>query len=269
MRYLCELIERCGLLTVFGRPSFSITDIDDFTRLMTDISNDTLNKLMQPSTATLTSVLKANGLANTYMQGVEPLKQGTKMAGPAYTLRYIPAREDLDSGEVDNLTDPQRLGIEQMSPGEVFVIDARGVTSAGTMGNILATRIQQKGGVGIVTDGAYRDSPAIREIGIAAYAAAMNAHTNKTVHHPSEIQVPIACGGVAVFPSDIIVGDSEGVVVVPAHLADEVAEAAVAQELKEQFIIERIEAGASLVGNYPPNAETLAEFEQWKAQRSQ
>ncbi len=234
---------------------------------MTAISNDTLRKLMQPSTATLTSALKAQGLANTYMQGVQPLKPGMKMAGPAYTLRYIPAREDLDAGEPDNLTDPQRVGIEQMSPGEVFVIDARGITSAGTMGNILATRIQQKGGVGIVTDGAYRDSPAIRQIGIAAYAAAMNAHTNKTVHHPSEIQVPIACGGVAVFPGDIIVGDSEGVVVVPVHLADEVAEAAAAQELKEQFIIERIESGASLVGNYPPNAETLAEFEQWKARR--
>jgi len=234
---------------------------------MTAISNDTLQKLMRPSTATLTSALRGHGLANTYMQGVQPLKPGMKMAGPAYTLRYIPAREDLDAGEPDNLTDPQRVGIEQMSPGEVFVIDARGLTNAGTMGNILATRIQQKGGVGIVTDGAYRDSPAIAEIGIAAYAAAMNAHTNKTVHHPSEIQVPIACGGVAVFPGDIIVGDSEGVVVIPAHLADDVANTAAAQEQKEQFILERIEAGASLVGTYPPSAETLAEYERWKTQR--
>ena len=234
---------------------------------MTSISNETLQKLMRPSTATLTSALKGRGLSNTYMQGVQPLKPGMKMAGPAYTLRYIPAREDLDAGEPDNLTDPQRVGIEQMSPGEVFVIDARGVTNAGTMGNILATRIHKKGGVGIVTDGAYRDSPAISEIGIPAYAAAMNAHTNKTVHHPSEIQVPIACGGVAVFPGDIIVGDSEGVVVIPAHLADDVADAAAAQEQKEQFILERIEDGASLVGNYPPNAETLAEYEQWKADR--
>ena len=234
---------------------------------MTAISNDTLQKLMRPSTATLTSALRGHGLANTYMQGVQPLKPGMKMAGPAYTLRYIPAREDLDTGEPDNLTDPQRVGIEQMSPGEVFVIDARGLTNAGTMGNILATRIQQKGGVGIVTDGAYRDSPAIAEIGIAAYAAAMNAHTNKTVHHPSEIQVPIACGGVAVFPGDIIVGDSEGVVVIPAHLADDVANTAAAQEQKEQFILERIEAGASLVGTYPPSAETLAEYERWKTQR--
>ena len=234
---------------------------------MTAISNDTLQKLMRPSTATLTSALRGHGLANTYMQGVQPLKPGMKMAGPAYTLRYIPAREDLDTGEPDNLTDPQRVGIEQMSSGEVFVIDARGLTNAGTMGNILATRIQQKGGVGIVTDGAYRDSPAIAEIGIAAYAAAMNAHTNKTVHHPSEIQVPIACGGVAVFPGDIIVGDSEGVVVIPAHLADDVANTAAAQEQKEQFILERIEAGASLVGTYPPNAETLAEYERWKTQR--
>ena len=150
------------------------------------MSKEILDKLQSPSTATLTSILKLHGLSNTYMQGVKPLQPGMCMAGPAYTLRYIPAREDLDSAEVDNLTDPQRVGIEELSEGEVFVIDARGVTSAGTMGNILATRIHVRGGVGIVTDGAYRDSPAISEIGIPAYAVAMNAHSNKTVHHPSD-----------------------------------------------------------------------------------
>lgn len=236
---------------------------------MTEISNETLQKLMHPSTATLTTALKAHGLSNTYMKGVVPLKPGMKMAGPAYTLRYIPAREDLNAGEVDNLTDPQRVGIELMVAGEVFVIDARGETGAGTMGNILATRIHVKGGAGIVTDGAFRDSPAIRDIGIPAYAAAMNSHTNKTIHYPSEIQVPIGCGGVAVFPGDIIVGDSEGVVVVPAHLADAVATTASEKEQKEDYILERIQAGANLVGTYPPDAKTLAEYEQWKAQRGQ
>ena len=187
-----------------------------------------------------------------------------RMAGPAFTLRYIPAREDLDTGEVDNLTDVQRIGIERIGRGEILVIDARGDTRAGTMGDILATRIQVRGGAGIVTDGAFRDAPAIASSGLAAYAAAMNAHTNKTIHHPSEIQVPIGCGGVAVFPGDIVVGDEEGVVVVPANLAEGVAREAVEQEEMEEFIREKIRAGASLVGTYPPDEKTMAEFAEWK-----
>ncbi len=228
------------------------------------ISQDILDQLLIPSTATLTSALKKHGLNNTFMHGVAPLKDGMKMAGPAFTLRYIPAREDLDSGEVDNLKDVQRVGIEQVQAGDVFVIDARQDTRAGTMGNILAKRLQVRGCVGLVTDGAYRDSPAIVAAGMAAYAAAMNANTNKTIHHPSEIQIPVACGGVAVFPGDIVVGDSEGVVVIPAHLAAQVAADAAAQEEKEDFLLQKIGAGASIVGTYPPDEKTLAEYEEWR-----
>ena len=231
------------------------------------VSQDVLDQLLIPSTATLTSALKKNGLGNTFMHGVTPLKPGMKLAGPAFTLRYMPAREDLDSGEVDNLKDVQRVGIEQVQAGEVFVIDARQDTRAGTMGNILAKRLQMRGCAGIVTDGAYRDSPAIAAAGMAAFAAAMNAHTNKTIHHPSEIQVPIACGGVAVFPGDILVGDSEGVVVIPSHLAVAVAADAMAQEEKEDFLLEKIGAGASIVGTYPADEQTLAEYEEWRKNR--
>ena len=232
------------------------------------ISQETLEQLLIPSTATLTSVLNKRGLWNTFMHGVRPLKPGMKMAGSAFTLRYIPAREDLDrTGSVDNLTDPQRVGIEQISPGDVLVIDARGDASAGTLGSILATRIYVRGGVGIVSDGAYRDTPAIAEIGIAAYAAGMNARTNKTIHHPADVQRPIACGGIAVFPGDIIVGDGEGVVVIPRHLAAEVAEAAIAQEEREVFFTEKILAGASIVGTYPPDEKTLQEYEAWRKKR--
>ncbi len=230
----------------------------------TSIYRTVIEQLLIPSTATITSVLKKQGLTNTFMHGVAPLGDHMKMAGPAFTLRYIPAREDLDTGEVDNLTDVQRMGIERMGRGEILVIDARGDTRAGTMGDILATRIQVRGGAGIVTDGAFRDAPAIASGGMAAYAAAMNAHTNKTIHHPSEIQVPIGCGGVAVFPGDIVVGDGEGVVVVPAHLAESVAREAVEQEEREEFIREKIRAGASLVGTYPPDETTMAEFAEWK-----
>jgi regulator of RNase E activity RraA len=192
-----------------------------------------------------------------------------KMAGPAFTLRYIPMREDLDVEPMDNLKDVQRVGIEQLQQGAVFVIDARGDTRAGTMGSILAARLQMRGSVGIVTDGAYRDTPAIVASGLPCYAAAMNAHTNKTIHYPSEIQVPVACGGVAVLPGDIIVGDEEGVVVVPAHLAAETAQAAVEMELKEQFLLEKIRGGASIVGTYPPGEETVAEYARWKERRGE
>jgi regulator of RNase E activity RraA len=227
---------------------------------MTTVSQETLDQLLQPSTATLTSTLKGHGLNNTFMHDVSPLKSGMRMAGRAFTLRYIPAREDLNKVAMDNLTDKQRVGIEQLQPGDVLVIDARGNTQAGTMGSILAERMHQLGTVGVVTDGAYRDSPAIAECGLAAYARGMNARTNKTVHYPSEIQVPIGCGEVAVFPGDIIVGDAEGVVVIPPHLAADVAIAAAEMERKEEFILERIRAGASLVGTYPPNEELMAEF---------
>ncbi|MCC7261276.1 MAG: ribonuclease activity regulator RraA [Candidatus Latescibacteria bacterium] len=220
-----------------------------------------------PSTATLTSALRKYGLTNTYLHQVAPLRPGMKMAGPAFTLRYIPAREDLNAGEVDNLRDAQRVAIEQLPPGQVFAIDARGDTRAGTMGAILATRLHQRGAAGIVTDGAYRDSPVIAELGLPAYAAAMNAHANKTIHHPSEFQVPIACGGVAIIPGDWLVGDSEGVVVVPAHLAAAVAREALEQEEKEDFIMEKIRSGASIVGTYPPDAQTLEEFARWKERR--
>ena len=231
------------------------------------ISRETLDLLLIPSTATLTSVLRQHGITRTFMHGVAPLRPNMKMAGPAFTLRYLPMREDLDPGTVDNLKDVQRVGIEQINEGEVFVIDARGDTHAGTMGSILATRLHCRGAAGIVTDGAYRDSPVIAELGMAAYAAAMNAHTNKTIHHPSEIQVPIACGDVAVYPGDIIVGDEEGVVVVPAHLAEQVAQTAAEMEEKEVFITEKIQAGASIIGVYPPDEKTLAEYEEWKRKR--
>ncbi len=231
------------------------------------ISRETLDLLLIPSTATLTSVLRQHGITRTFMHGVAPLRPNMKMAGPAFTLRYLPMREDLDPGTVDNLKDVQRVGIEQISEGEVFVVDARGDTRAGTMGSILATRLHCRGAAGVVTDGAYRDSPVIAELGIPAYAAAMNAHTNKTIHHPSEIQVPVACGDVAVCPGDIIVGDEEGVVVVPAQLADEVAQTAAEMEEKEVFITEKIQAGASIVGVYPPDEKTLAEYEEWKRKR--
>jgi regulator of RNase E activity RraA len=232
------------------------------------ISAETLELLRLPSTATLTTVLNRHGLWNTFMREVRPLRPDLRLVGSAFTLRYIPAREDLDAtGVIDNLTDAQRVSIERISPGEVFVIDARRETSAGTMGAILAARLQARGAAGVVTDGAYRDTPEIARSGLPAYAASMNARTNKTVHHPMDFQLPIACGGVAVFPGDVIVGDGEGVIVIPRHLAVQVAEQAAEMEIKETFIMEKIQGGAALPGTYPANEQTLAEYEAWRRAR--
>jgi regulator of RNase E activity RraA len=217
-----------------------------------------------PSTATLTGSLARHGLRNTFLTGLRPLAPNLRLVGQAFTLRYLPAREDLDHAtSTDNLTDPQRIAVETVGPGDVLVIDARNEVRAGTLGAILAARMQQRGAAGVVSDGAFRDSPEIAASGWPAYARAAHGAANKTIHHPTDFQLPIACAGVAVFPGDVIVGDNEGVVVIPRHLAAEVAAEAVAQERREVFIMEKIRGGASIVGVYPPDARTLAEYEEW------
>jgi regulator of RNase E activity RraA len=231
------------------------------------LSPETIELLRVPSTATLTTALAKRGLYNTFMVGVRPLAPGTRLVGQAFTLRYIPAREDLDrTGTVDNLTDPQRVAIERVGPGDVLVIDGRGEVRAGCLGAILATRMRVRGAAGAVTDGAFRDSPEIAASGLPAYARAAHGAANKTIHHPADFGLPIACGGVAVYPGDVIVGDDEGVVVIPRYLAEAVAADAAAQERREEFIMQKVRAGASIVGVYPPNEATLAEFEEWRRQ---
>ena len=226
------------------------------------IDDITWDLLRRPSTATLTTVLSKNNLWNTFMTGVQPLAPGKRMVGQAFTLRYIPAREDLDYNLVfDNATDPQRVASERVGPRDVLVIDARGDERAGTMGNILATRMVARGAVGIVTDGCYRDSPSIAAMDISSYARSPHAATNKTIHHPVDMQIPIGCGGVAVYPGDVLVGDDEGVVVIPRAIAPNVARQAAAQEHVEPFILSKIQGGAELMGTYPADDKTKAEYE--------
>jgi regulator of RNase E activity RraA len=228
------------------------------------IADSTWQLLALPSTATLTTVLAKHGLWRTFITGAKPLAPEMRMVGQAFTLRYIPSREDLDYNLVfDNLRDPQRLAIERLGPRDVLVIDARGDERAGVMGDILAMRAKVRGAVGLVTDGCFRDSPAIARVGLAAYARSMHAATNKTVHRPIDFQTPIGCGGVAVYPGDILVGDGEGVVVIPRPLADTVAREAALQEHREEFIQAKIRAGAGLVGTYPMDEATQAEYREY------
>lgn len=222
------------------------------------------------STATLSGQLHRRGFHSLFLQGVHPLRPDLRLVGQAVTLRYIPMREDLErTGDFDNTTNKQRIAIESVGPGEVLVVDARGDTRAGTLGNILATRMQQRGAAGIVTDGAFRDSPAIRQMDFPTYAAGQNPNLSLTIHHPVEINTPIACAGVAVLPGDVLVGDAEGVIVIPLALADEVAQGAAEQERREEFILQQIRAGRSIRGVYPPDAATLQEYEAWRRHRSE
>jgi regulator of RNase E activity RraA len=232
---------------------------------------DTLDLLRQASTATVTTQLFQRGLRNMFLNGLSPLNPAcARFVGEAFTLRNIPMREDLDTLDIfKNPETPQRKAVETIGPGQVLVQDCRGDTRAASGGNILATRMRMRGVAGIVSDGAMRDSPDIAQQSIPVFVKGRSATLNLAVHHAVDMNVPIACAGVPVFPGDIIMGDEEGVVVIPRHLADEIARPAAEQEDLEKFILEKIEGGAALPGTYPPNDETRAEYERWKAARAE
>jgi regulator of RNase E activity RraA len=229
------------------------------------IAPDILELTRSVSTASLTSQLQKRGFANTFMQGVLPLRPELRLAGQAFTLRFIPIREDLEPpGEIDNRTSKQRIAVESVGPGDVLVIDARGDIGAATLGDILTARIMRRGAAGIVTDGAFRDTPSIRSLDLATYARGMSPYASTRIHHPQDINVPIGCGGVAVLPGDLIVGDGEGVVVIPRAVAEDVVRATYEQDEREKYIMLKIQQGSSILGVYPPDADTLAAYEVWK-----
>lgn len=232
---------------------------------MSNPSADCIAKLKTVSTATLTTQLFKRGFRNVFIQGVSPLGDHVEnMVGPAYTLRYIPAREDLDILDAfANPEHPQRKAIENAPAGRVLVMDCRGETRVASGGDILMTRLMVRGAAGCVTDGGIRDSRTIAAMPLPVYAACASAPLNLVHHHAVDIDVPIGCGGVAIYPGDMVVGDADGVVVIPAHLAEEIANDAAKQEHMEEFLKTRIEGGARLPDTYPPNAETRAAYEEW------
>jgi regulator of RNase E activity RraA len=220
------------------------------------------------STATLTSQLLRRGLRTTFLAGLRPTRPDLRLVGRALTLRYAPSREDLGMRvDYDNATDLQRRAVETVGPGDVLVIDARGKTGAASFGHIIATRIAARGAAGLVTDGGLRDSPAFAELDLPAYFKAPHATTSSVLHHPVGIDEPIGCADVLVLPGDVIVGDAEGVVVIPAHLADEVAAGAARQEEVEDFALERVRAGEPIADLYPLADARRAEFEVWRTER--
>jgi regulator of RNase E activity RraA len=231
------------------------------------LAGGTREKLRTVSIATLTTVLFKRGLRDQFVQDVRPLNTGAgPMVGEAFTLRYIPAREDLNPLSVfQDRSHPQRKAIETCPPGAVMVIDSRKDARAASAGAILITRLMVRGAAGVVTDGGFRDSPEIAALGFPAYHHRPSAPTNLSLHQAVDIDVPIGCGDAPVFPGDVVVGDAEGVVIVPAHLADEIAEEAVEMTAFEDFVAEQVRAGRSILGLYPATEEqTLVDFSAWR-----
>tara|TARA_R110002020_G_scaffold47707_26_gene135893 strand:- start:1941 stop:2651 length:711 start_codon:yes stop_codon:yes gene_type:complete len=229
------------------------------------------DKLMTVSVATLATALFKRGLRNQVIQGVHPVKgKGVNMVGPAFTLRYIPAREDRNQlVEFRNPAHPQRVAVETCPPGHILVMDSRKDPRAASAGDILVTRLMVRGVAGVVTDGGFRDAATIGELDIPAYHARPSSPTNLTLHEALDLNVPIGCGDVAIFPGDILVGDDDCVIVIPAALADEVADEAVEMTAYEDFVVEKVKAGTPIIGLYPKTKdEFTSEFAAWRLQHS-
>lgn len=232
-----------------------------------ELTDELRTQLNSVATATLTGQLQGRGIRNVFLSGLKPTRPELRLLGFALTLRYVPLREDLRP-ELAGGINPQRQASEYCGPDDIIIVEARGVPDAGTIGDIFALRAQRRGATGVITDGALRDTPAIQEMEFPVYHQASHAATWGRHHMPLACNVPIACAGVTVMPGDILVGDGEGVVVIPPSIVAEVAEASVEQELREDFALERVDAGESTIGLFPLSKERRPEFEEWRAART-
>ncbi|MCK8783449.1 ribonuclease activity regulator RraA [Roseomonas sp. NAR14] len=226
------------------------------------LSPETVEALKGVSTATLTTVLLKKGLRNVWMRGTKPLREGQpRLVGRAFTLRFVPAREDLATPASWSSPISTRAAIEAMPEGCIAVVDAMGVTDAGIFGDILCARMAKRGVAALITDGVVRDVAGVLGTGLPVWCQGAAAPPSVAGLTFVAWQEPIGCGGVAVFPDDVVVVDQDGAVLIPAALLDEVVAASVEQEAQENWIMGEVEKGASLPGLYPPNAENKARYE--------
>lgn len=223
--------------------------------------------LLSVQTATISYQLRRHGVEGTFLGGLAATRPDLPMLGIARTLRYVAFRSDMFERYGGGMNAQKRV-IDGINPGEVLVIEARGEPGSGTIGDILALRLQRRGGVGVVTDGAVRDLAAIRAMDLPVYCSGVHAAVLGERHVPMDTDLPITCAGVLVMPGDIIRGDEDGAIVIPHALAADVASAAVQQELEERFISERVDAGEPVDGLYPLGDRWRQEFEQWKEQNT-
>jgi regulator of RNase E activity RraA len=238
---------------------------------MQKLTDNNRKRLTEISTATIATCLFKRGFKNQFIQNVIPLGKGeTNMVGEAFTLRYIPAREDLNPITIfKDSNHPQRVAVETCPEGAVLVIDSRNDAKAASAGSLLVTRLMIRKSSGIVTDGGFRDSAEIAALNFPSYHQRPSAPTNLTLHQALDINVPIGCGGVAVFPGDVIVGDDDGVMVIPQYLIDEIIEEGTEMTLFEEFVLKKINEGESIIGLYPPTNDSIIEdFEKWKVLHS-
>ncbi len=234
------------------------------------MNHRTFDILKRTSTASIATLLFKRGLKNQFVQGVARLNPAhERMVGPAFTLRHIPAREDLNPITVfQDPGHPQRRAVEEIPEGHVLVMDCRRDASAASAGSILATRLQVRGCAGIVTDGGLRDADDIRALDMPAFCGGPSAPTNLTKHQALDLNVPIGCGTVAVFPGDIAVGDGDGVIIIPSEIADELAEEAASMEEYEAWVLEQVKNGEPIIGLYPMNDETRARYEAERSKKN-
>jgi regulator of RNase E activity RraA len=230
-----------------------------------ELDEKTRATLSAITTATLTTVLLNKGLRNVWLRGARPLFPGhNRRVGPAFTLRFVPAREDLATPASWSSPISTRAAIEAMPPGCIAVVDAMGVTDAGIFGDILCARMKVRGVAALVTDGVVRDLAGVLATGLPVWANGAAAPPSVAGLTFVNWQEPIACGGVAVFPDDVMVVDEDGAVVIPRALLSEVVEAAAEQEKLEAWIMAEVQAGVPLPGLYPPNAETKARYQAFR-----
>jgi regulator of RNase E activity RraA len=228
---------------------------------------ETREKLKRVSTPTLATALYKRGLRQQFIQDVHPLgPMKESMVGEAFTLRYMPAREDLNPlTAFRDRGHPQRKAVEECPPGAVFVIDSRKDARAASAGGILITRLKVRGAAGVVTDGGFRDSAEIASLGFPAFHSRPSAPTNLTLHQAIEINGPIGCGDAPVFPGDVVVGDADGVIIIPADIADDVANETTEMTAFEDFVTEEVRGGRSILGLYPAtDDQTLTDFAAWR-----
>ncbi|GAB7542674.1 ribonuclease activity regulator RraA [Cupriavidus sp. 8B] len=228
------------------------------------LDESVVKALQGVTTATLTTVLLKHGLRNIWLRGTQPLAPGQpRLVGRAFTLRFVPAREDLATPASWGSPISTRAAIEDMPAGCIAVVGALGVTDAGIFGDILCARLRKRGVAGLVTDGVVRDVAGVLGTGLPVWCRGVAASPSVAGLTFVAWQEPIDCGGVAVFPNDVIVVDQDGAVLIPAAMLDEVIAASVEQERLEGWIMQQVERGAPLPGLYPPNEENKARYKAW------
>ena len=230
---------------------------------------EVIERLKNVSSGSLTTELFRKGLRQCFLVGLRPMNpKAAKFAGEAFTLRMIPAREDVDTYTTltpyPNPANLQWEAVENIGPGQVLVIDSRNDPRAASAGAMLPTRLKVRGAAAIVTDGSFRDGQELAELDFPAYARMVVASTRLSFHHVADLNVPISCADVAVYPGDILVGDGDGVTVVPRHLAAEMADLCEKRDQFEKYLSYRVAAGQGLYGVYPPTDQVRADFEAWK-----